>query len=178
MPKIILYIAQSVDGYISTPDGSVSWLDEFNNTGEDLGFDDFVKGIDVNIQGSRTYEQVLGFDIPYPYDGKSFILTKRSDLEKPEGADIEFFSGELTELADKAKDLAKKDVWLIGGANVAQQFLNESLIDEIILFTMPVLLGKGISLFGEKGNMTKLKLVDGHIYDSGIVMTHLKLKSS
>ena len=40
MSKIILYIAQSLDGYISTTDGSVSWLDDFNNAGEDLGFND------------------------------------------------------------------------------------------------------------------------------------------
>jgi dihydrofolate reductase len=170
MSKIILYIAQSIDGYISTTDGSVSWLDDFNNTGEDLGFNKFIDNIDVNIQGSKTYVQVLGFDVPYPYSGKSFVLTHQK-LEKPAGVNIEFFQGDLKELANKAKQESKKDVWLIGGANVVQQFLKESLIDEIILFTMPVILGDGISLFG-KTKLVKAKLIDSHIYDSGIVMSH------
>ncbi|MDH5533240.1 MAG: dihydrofolate reductase family protein [Candidatus Pacebacteria bacterium] len=174
MSKIILYIAQSLDGYISTKDGSVSWLDEFNNTGEDLGFNDFIDGIDVDIQGSKTYQQVLDFDIPYPYTGKSFVLTNRNDLEKPSGVDIEFYSGELANLVDKAKSVSKKNVWLIGGANVVQQFLKESLIDEIILFTMPVVLGDGISLFN-KTKLVKTKLINSNVYDSGIIMSHYKL---
>lgn len=174
MSKIMLYIAQSLDGYISTPDGGVSWLDEFNNTGEDLGYNTFIQTIDVNIQGSKTYEQVLGFGMPYPYTGKSYILTNRNFLEKPEGIDIEFFKGDLKELAEKAKMESKKNVWLIGGANVIQQFLKESLIDEIILFTMPVILGNGISLFGLT-KLIKLHLIDSHVYDSGIVMTHYKI---
>lgn len=172
MSKIVLYIAQSLDGYISTVDGSVSWLDDFNNTGEDLGFNDFIDGIDINIQGSKTYTQILDFDIPYPYGGKSFVLTHQQ-LEKPSEANIEFFQGDLIKLANKAK----KDIWLIGGANVIQQFLKELLIDEIILFTMPIILGNGISLFG-KTKLAKTKLIDSHIYGSGIVMSHYEMKSS
>jgi dihydrofolate reductase len=174
MPKIILYIAQSLDGYISTPDGSVAWLDDFNNTGDDLGYTNFIKNIDVNIQGSKTYKQVLGFDISYPYSGKSFVLTHKK-LEKPKGSDIEFYSGDLKELVSKAKKQSKKNVWLIGGANVVQQFLKESLIDEIILFTMPVLLGKGISLFGSDGLSLKLNLTNTNNYSSGIIESHYQI---
>jgi dihydrofolate reductase len=173
MHKIILYIAQSLDGYISTPDGGVAWLDDFNSTGEDLGYKDFIDGIDVNIQGAKTYQQVLDFDIPYPYTGKSFVLTHQQ-LEKPADTNIEFFEGELSELAAKAKEESKKNVWLIGGANVVQQFLKEDLIDEIILFTMPVMLGDGVSLFG-KTKLIKTKLVDSQVYKSGIVMGHYEI---
>jgi dihydrofolate reductase len=175
MSKIILYIAQSLDGFISTTDGGVAWLDQFNNTGDDLGYTNFIKSIDVNIQGANTYKQVLGFDIPYPYSGKTFVLT-HSQLEKPKGADIEFFSGDLKELSSKAKEHSKKNVWLIGGASIVQQFLKESLIDEIILFTMPVLLGKGISLFGSDSVSSKVKLTKSKNYSSGIIESHYLVK--
>lgn len=112
MSKIILYIAQSLAGFIATPDGGVAWPDEFNNTGDDLGFNGFIKNIDVNIQ-------VLVFDIPYPYSGKSFVLTHQ-ELEILLEADIEFYSGDLKELVKKEKIVSKKNVWPIGGAHIVQ----------------------------------------------------------
>ena len=113
MSKVILYIAQSKDGYIASPDGSVSFLDKFNENGEDYGAEKFMENIDINIQGANTYKQVLGFDNPYPYRSKTYVIT-HNNLEKPDGADIEFFQGDLNQLVSKAKNESKKNIWLIG----------------------------------------------------------------
>ena len=56
MKKVILYIAQSLDGYIATKDGDVAWLDKFN-ADADYGFNEFIQGIDTVVQGNTTYQQ-------------------------------------------------------------------------------------------------------------------------
>lgn len=174
MSKVILYIAQSKDGYIASPDGSVSFLDKFNENGEDYGAEKFMENIDINIQGANTYKQVLGFDNPYPYRSKTYVIT-HNNLEKPDGADIEFFQGDLNQLVSKAKNESKKNIWLIGGASIVQQFLKESLIDEMIIFTMPVELKEGVSLFGDMKSLSNAKLTKSKTYKSGVVENHYSL---
>ena len=171
MPKIILYIAMSIDGYIATEDGGVSWLDEYSDSGDDYGYSEFISNIDVNIQGANTYKQVVGFDVPYPYKSKSFVIA-RKELKKPQDADVEFVKGSLTEIANKAKDASIKNVWLIGGANIVQAMLEEDLIDEMIIATMPKTLGSGISLFGSNGAIIRLKLLRNKKYKSGGIISH------
>jgi len=170
MSKIILYIATSSDGYISTIDGGVSWLDQFTGTKEDYGYSDFIKSIDCNIQGANTYKQVLTFG-DWPYNSKSYVVTNH-ELEKPEGADIEFVSGDIQKIAEKAKEFSQKNIWLLGGANLVQSFLKESLIDEMMIFTMPVLLGSGISLFDHNEDIQKDELVTSKKYESSAVLNH------
>jgi dihydrofolate reductase len=171
MGKVILNIAASVDGFIATADGGVGWLDPFNHGGEDYGFGEFLKTVDVNIQGANTYKQVLGFDIDWPYESVSFVVTNE-ELDKPEGADIEFHSGDLKKLISNVNSVAKKDIWLIGGAQLTQSLLRESLIDEMIISVMPVLLGSGISLFGATEIPVELTLLKSQDYGSGVVQVH------
>jgi len=173
MSEVILYIAQSKDGYIATPDGGVSWLDKYMNDGEDYN-SKFMEEIDINIQGANTYKQILGFDIPYPYKSKTYVIT-HNELEKPDGAKVEFFQGDLKELVSKAKNESNKNIWLIGGASIVQQFLKDSLIDKMIIFTMPVLLKAGISLFGDSEALSNAKLVKNKTYKSGVVENHYSL---
>ena len=176
MSKVILYIAMSLDGYIATKDGGVGWLDPFNGTGDDYGFNKLVDSIDVNIQGANTYKQVLGFDVDYPYKSKSFVVT-RQKLDVPSGANVEFFSGELSKLVVKAKEEAKKDIWLIGGGNLAQQFIKQNLVDEMIISLMPVLIGEGIQLFGDTGTPKSLELVEVEKFKAGVLNLRYKAVS-
>lgn len=77
MPKVILYIASSLDGYIARADGSVDWLSLVDNQETDYGYSEFYARVDAIAMGSRTYEQVLDFD-DWPYPGKpTFVFTHR-----------------------------------------------------------------------------------------------------
>jgi dihydrofolate reductase len=134
-----------------------------------------IKRINFNIQGSNTYKQVLDFDIPWPYKSKSHIITNQK-LKKPKNSDIEFHSGDIKNIVEKIKKTTKKDIWLIGGASLTQSFLKESLIDEMIIFTMPILLGSGISLFGTSGSPIKATLKSSEKYKSGVVQNHYFIK--
>ncbi len=165
MPKIILYIAQSADGYIASGDGSVSWLDAFNTV--DYGYDSFITSIDCVVMGSKTYEQVRTFG-DYPYKEKtSYIYTKRQ-LQKPENADVRFipvFSKKLYENLDP-----NTSIWLVGGAQIIQTFIQNNLISEYQIFTMPIILGSGIPLFLET-KMQPLIFVSTKKYDNGAIQT-------
>ena len=79
--KVILYIATSLDGFISTEDGSVSWLDPYH--GVDLGelaYPKFIEAIDVCLMGRKTYEQVLGFG-EWAYKDQESVVFSRQDIE-------------------------------------------------------------------------------------------------
>jgi len=166
MPRIVCYIAASLDGFIARKDGDVSWLDPFNVL--DYGYDAFYGGIGSLVMGSGTYQFVLDYG-KWLYDKKAFVITKRQ-LPKMEGADLEFFAGELPELVEKAKAAAGgKDVWLIGGGKLLGSFINAKLLDELILFQMPLLLHDGIPLFTGVTHDTCLKLLSEKSYENGVV---------
>ena len=91
-----------------------------------------------------------------------------------ENSNIEFYSEDIKKLLTKVKRKSKKNIWLLGGANVAQKFLKEGLVDEIQLAIIPETLGKGIHLFKKIEN--KLKLIKIEKMKNGVIITHYKIK--
>lgn len=168
MSKVVLYIATSLDGFIARQDGDISWLDEFNSDQEDYGYQEFYKGVGALVMGSRTYEQALGFG-QWPHPGvKSYVVTsKHRDLGLD--GDVEFYSGDLTELVQGIKGRTDKDIWLVGGAALVSSFMNENLIDDVIISVIPVLLAGGIPLFQDIHNFRRLKLMSAKTYEPGVV---------
>lgn len=84
--KNSVYIATSLDGFIAREDGAIDWLMEANKTvppGEDCGYADFMKSVDVLVMGRNTYEQVATFD-PWPYQGKRVVVLSSSSIVFPE----------------------------------------------------------------------------------------------
>jgi dihydrofolate reductase len=165
-----LYIATSLDGYIARADGSVDWLDSFPHPeGEDYGYAEFYAGIGTVVMGRVTYEQVLGFDVDWPYsDRKTLVATSRKVYElQTENTRL------LTEISrpniEKIKTESRQDAWLIGGGEVIKAFHNIDAIDEILLTMFPVVLGEGIPLFPSGSRETRLDLQRCKAFDSGIV---------
>ena len=163
--KIILYIASSLDGFIARKNGSVDWLDKFNSPGEDYGYKDFLLGIDVVIMGNKTYRQVLTFgDFPYK-DKKCFVFSPKAGQDE----NVTFVNGEVNKFFKSLNSKSKKDIWLVGGANLIKQFLKYDMIDEFIISVIPVILGEGINLFATSISELNLTLDNVRKYDSGIV---------
>ncbi len=175
MNKVILYIADSLDGFIARPDGDVSWLDKYSGKGEDYGYKDFYKTVGASIMGSKTYEKALqlsgGIDNKMP----TYVVTNRQ-LPVPPGADISFYSGDLRKLLGIIKKKTRKDIWLVGGGQLACSFFKDGLIDDIILSTIPIILGGGIPLFDVMNIGIDLDLVKATSYPSGIVQTHYTVR--
>jgi dihydrofolate reductase len=167
MNKSILYIATSLDGFVAGQDDDISWLYRFNDV--EYGFSEFFSGIGAIIQGRRAYEieKQLGWEPPHPVP--TFVLSHHLPVTKPQRADVVFTAENIEEVLKKAKRMTSKNIWIEGGANVAQQFLHRGLIDEIVLSIAPVILGGGIRLFGKTDAPIELSLRETKTFDKGLV---------
>lgn len=169
MPRVKLYIATSLDGYIADREGGVGWLSEAaaSETDEDYGYEVFYKSIGSLAMGRKTYEQVLSFGA-WPYAGKpSFVFSK----DPPEGKHphVEFVSESPEAFVSNRVSEGGEDLWLVGGAGLVASFREHGLIDEYIISIMPVLLGEGIPLFDGAQPKASLDLANVQSYDSGVV---------
>lgn len=164
--KITLYIATSLDGFIAKRDGSVKWLDEFNESGEDYDYKEFIGSIKTVVMGNATYKQILGFG-KFPYKNqKCFVFTNH---DKKKDKNVTFVNGDVKKFVNGLDKKEEHRIWLVGGADLTNQFLKHDLIDEIIIFIMPIILGSGIRLFDENNNKKELELEKTKTYKSGVV---------
>ena len=164
--KIILYIATSLDGFIAKEDGNIDWLTKYENSGEDYGFKELYDKIGAVLVRGTTYGQIED-----AYKGKEAYVFSRTK-SKQKADNIHFFSGDVKEIVNNLKLGNNKNIWLVGGAALVNQFLNADLIDEYIITIIPTLLGKGISLFQGKNPESNLRLLNVKHYDSGLVQLH------
>ena len=167
--RITLYIATSVDGYIAEEDGSVTWLEEFEESASDddaENYTAFYESVDCLVMGARTYEQVLTFG-EWPYDDKPTYVFTHRDLSPATDA-VEFVDRSVADLSTAVKK-QYDHIWLVGGAQLAQAFLSEHEIDALHLSLVPVLLGGGVSLFAGAYDQQHLRLRNTTSRDTGIV---------
>jgi len=144
----IVYIATSLDGFIARTDGSVDWLPE---PADDAGTDfaDLMDSVDALVMGRKTYDTVLGFGV-WPYGTKPvFVLTHR-DLTPPDdpAAYVESIAGSPAEITAQLRERGYNNLYIDGGSTI-QAFLRAGEIHRLIITRIPVLLGQGVSLFGE-----------------------------
>lgn len=180
MPKVILYIATSQDGYIADKNGGVDWLptptdDESHG---DFGYKAFYSSIDALVMGRTTYEQILTFGPTWPYPGKrSYVLTREQSQpnmpETDDSVDIEFNSLEPKELMAYLDRVGVKILWLVGGNKVVEDFYRNGLIDEYVITIIPKTLGDGIPL--HKPILDKTGLIELECVEIGLGMKQIKL---
>jgi len=153
------YIATSLDGYIARTNGDISWLDEIPNPeNSDFGYSEFISNIDAIILGRHTFEKVLEFD-DWPYEQLVFVLSNTLKKLPEDLIDrVEIVSGDLKTILEDLEKRELKNLYVDGGKTI-QSFLKEDLIDEMIITTVPILLGDGIPLFGHLEQDLKFKCV-------------------
>jgi dihydrofolate reductase len=165
-PKISVFIAASLDGYIAKENGEMDWLEKFNNLSEDYGFHQFFASIDAIIVGRKTFEPATKGAL-WPFPGKRVVVLSNT-VESVAGPKTEVFKGELTSLLAKLHDEQVKHVWVDGGITIAQ-FLREQLVDMMTVTFVPVLLGGGVPLFLPTGQEFPCHLLTTKAYQSGMV---------
>ncbi len=177
--KTSVFIAASLDGFISRLDGSIDWLDKANALipdGEDFGYRVFMDKIDALVMGRITFEQVLTFD-KWPYGDKKVIVLSRKGIEVPRALDQKVtVTAETPELLlERLASERVRQVYVDGGQTI-QSFLRAGLIDEITLTVIPILLGKGKPLFGSLRSDIMLKHVFTKTYPCGYVQSKYLLE--
>jgi dihydrofolate reductase len=170
MRKVILYIAMSLDGYIAREDGSIDWLPAVDEAGEDYGYGEFIADVDTVLMGRSTYEHILKLGA-YPYVDKHGVVFSRSRAGEI-GEHVSFTAEDPDDVLRSLREEEGKDIWLVGGGDLVSSFLDKGLIDEYCIFIVPVLLGRGITLFDGPFPETALTLQDTKHYRSG--MTRLR----
>ena len=171
--KNSVFIATSLDGYIADKNGGIDWLNSLPNPdNDDMGYVEFTNGIDALVMGRTTFEMVLGFDVDWPYNKPVFVLSNKLK-EIPESHKEKAFlvKGTLTEILDQIHKKGFYRLYIDGGTTI-RSFLKEDLIDEMILTTIPILLGGGSSLFSELPNKLKFEMIRTKTYLNQITQNH------
>jgi dihydrofolate reductase len=167
-PRIRLYVAMSVDGYIADREGGVGWLDAFDTPDAHESYGAFIKDIGAVIMGRATYEQERGFG-PWPYaEQRTIVVSSRALADPPphtSSVTIEALPACIREL--RAGD---KDAWLVGGGRTVRAFQDRGEIDEYEIHVIPVLLGDGLPLFPPGGAPADLKLAAHEARGNGAAM--------
>lgn len=162
--KIVCFIAESLDGYIATEDGSLDWLFKVRGEG-DNGYSEFLETIDTVIMGRKTYDWVMEMEKgEYPYEELKSYIYSRSVPSENSLEDIEFVNMDIPIFADKLKSAPGKNIWMIGGSELLARFMDAGLIDEFIISIAPMVIGRGIPLFQKSYLMTEYKLKNVNRY--------------
>ena len=169
MRKVILYIGMSLDGYVADRHGSVGWLQgDGSEKGHPGSYQEFIETVDSVVMGYRTYRQVISELSPgkWPYSGKKgYVLTHRR-MEPVEN--VTFIRKNPVDFIAEMINQPGKNIWICGGASIANQLIAGDYIDRYHISVIPTILGDGIRLFGNYSAERPLQLVDTESYN-GIV---------
>jgi len=164
--KCSVYIATSADGYIATLDGGVDWLytagnpeADMSNT-PDMGFNDFIASVDCMIMGRKCMDVISSFNLTpeqWPYGETKIYVLSNSTKEPPENlrGKVEIYSGDIIKLINQLDIGGYKHAYIDGGTTITA-FINLQLINEMTITKAPIILGKGLPLFGELSKRVKL----------------------
>lgn len=168
--KNSVFIATSLDGYIADQNGGIDWLHAIPNPeGIDMGYNEFTSRIDALVMGRKTFETVCGFGTDWPYQKPVFVLSNTLTTIPEKLKDrVELVQGPIAPLLKNLHQRKFFRLYIDGGRTI-QSFLEEDQIDEMVITTIPFLLGGGIPLFGSMSGKLKFKCVDSKIYLGKIV---------
>jgi len=175
--KNLVFLATSLDGYIADKNGGIGWLESIPNPEKnDCGYNNFINRVDAIVMGRATFEVVCGFDCPWPYTKPVFVVSDSLKKVSEDYEDkVEIINGTPEEIIEKVSDKGFTQLYIDGGATV-QKFLHEDLIDELIITTIPILLGGGVPLFKELPEEMMFELVESEVYLNALVQSRFKRK--
>lgn len=165
MRRIVLGLGISLDGYIARPDGSVDFL----FMPKDYSMGPFFKTIDTAIMGRKTYEVSLRLNGgSFPTYGMACYVFSRS-LPSGERDGLIFVNDSPKALVESLLKRKGKNIWHMGGGELAREFLKDDLIDEIHLGVVPTLIGEGIPLFPSGFPQREFSLLENKTYGKGMI---------
>jgi dihydrofolate reductase len=162
---IILGVGMSIDGYIARLDGSVDFL----FMPKDYSMADFFALIDTAVMGRKTYEVSLKMGGGGFSGSKiaTFVFSRTLPAGEREG--LHFVKESPTEFVERLRRSSGKHVWLMGGGELARDFLKADLVDELYIGIVPVLLGEGIALFPSGFPQRNFRLAENRTYSKGLI---------
>jgi dihydrofolate reductase len=167
--KTQYYCAASLDGFIAESDDNLDWLLRYEGSfegegaepsamSEGGGYERFYEGVGALVSGSTTYEWILDHEFKdkdpaewkWPYEIPGWVFTHR-ELPVVPGAPIAFTAADVADVHEEmVRAAGDRNVWIVGGGDLAGQFADAGLLDEVIVYIAPVMLGAGAPLLPRK----------------------------
>jgi dihydrofolate reductase len=166
----VFYAACSIDGYIAGPAGDMDWAEKYLATGEDFGYLRLVQECSAILMGRKTFDFEVDADPNMDRILPTYVYTSqpmRFDGVNPR--QVTFVTGPLADVVERITTEHPGKLFVSGGAQLVNGLLAERLLDEIILFICPDVLGAGVRLWGDSAKNAKLALLDSKQYESGLV---------
>lgn len=188
MSLVRYYCAATLDGYIAEADDTLGWLFDYEGSFEGAdsteskgGYESFYEEVGALVMGSVTYEFILAHGAGWAYGGKPTWVLSSRNLPQPagEGVDVRFVKAGVPELVDEMLDAAgERDLWIVGGGNVASQFADHDLLDRVEVTIVPVVLGSGKPLFDRRLPGGPMQLAGAQTFASGMVGLRYDVRGS
>jgi dihydrofolate reductase len=175
--KASVYIATSLDGFIARENGGIDWLEstQVASGNEDYGYKAFMESVDVLVMGRNTFELVLTFG-EWPYGDKPVVVLSSRGVTIPDRLPktVEGMTGTPLQVAQQLAARGWAHAYIDGGKTI-QAFLNAGLIQEMIVTRIPILIGRGIPLFGPTTADVPLEHVETRSYPTGVVQSRYRV---
>ena len=174
--KTQYYTATTLDGFIATEDDSLEWLFSLGDVNAS-SYPEFISKVGALAMGSKTYEWMMrNADLvaaevgsAWPYEQPTWVFTSR-ELPRIAGADLRFANGPVVDAFDAMRTAAgDRNLWVVGGGELAGQFYDADLLDEIIVQIGSATLGRGKPLFPRQVLSPRLRLTEVRQMDSRMV---------
>jgi dihydrofolate reductase len=182
--KTQYYTASSLDGFIAGPNDSLEWLFPLGDIA-DTSYPTFIRDVGARAMGSATYEWLLRHVVgaaaerpqPWPYDQPTWVFTCRA-LPTVPGADIRFTRGDVRPVHEAMREAAAgRNIWIVGGGELAGQFYDAGLLDELFVQIGSVTLGAGKPLLPRAITSPPLRLVSVKAVGTGFAELHYEVPS-
>jgi dihydrofolate reductase len=174
--KTQYYVASTLDGYIATESDSLDWLFPLGSL-QESSYPTFIADVGALAMGSSTYEWILRnadtvaaeAGSAWPYAQPTWIFSSRS-LQVVPGADVRFVRGNVADVVGEMRAAAKeKNIWVVGGGDLAGQFYDAGLLDELIVQVGSATLGRGKPLLPRRILSPVLRLMSVQQMGTGMV---------
>lgn len=178
----IYFTATSLDGFIATEDDSLDWLFPLGDVNE-TSYPTFITKVGAIAMGSATYEWMQRHadmvssqtGSPWPYSQPAWVFSRRP-LRPIVGADIRFVQGDVTPVhREMSRAAGDRDIWIVGGGDLAGQFYDAHLLDEMMVQVSSVTLGKGKPLFPRRLTSPPLRLLSVRQVGTGFAELHYRV---
>jgi dihydrofolate reductase len=178
MTKCSVFIAMSLDGFISRPNGEIDWLEKANEAvpkDEDFGYSQFMSTVDALVMGRNTFEKVCSFN-NWPYGETPVVVMSRNlhslpvDIPKS----VTLSADHPVQIVGQLSARGFQHLYIDGGKTI-QSFVSSGLIDELTITIIPVLLGAGIPLFGKLPQDVWLECINSRDCGFGFVQSKYRV---
>ena len=163
MRRIVYSLACSLDGFTAREDRSADWIPH----DQDYGLGKFFENVDTALIGRKTHDLMVKMGQP-AIPGMATLVFSRNE-NPPVYEQVHWVRKDAVAFVNGLREQDGKDIWLMGGSDLARTFFRAQMVSEVRVAIVPVLLGTGIPLVSGLDQETRLKLLEHNVYSNGVV---------